>query len=96
MKGITNKFKSFKNNLNFNMVLPILLLVFVIGILFFITYKPVRINIADQLQTVHTDLRKDDKTHFASGLKRWDINKRKEEMKKEKSRRRFMNKGVYD
>ena len=91
MKNITNKF-----NLNYYIVLPILFLVFVIGILFFITFKPVRINMADKLQTVHTNINKNDKTYFASGLKRWDINKRTKELNKERYRRKFMNKGVYD
>jgi len=100
MKAITNKFKSFKNsfNLNYDIVLPILLLVCVIGILFFITYKPIKISLADQLQTVHPERSRDpdDKTHFASGQERWDINRRKAELKKERSRRRFIDKGVYD
>ena len=102
MKNIMNKFSNLKNklniNLNYDIVLPILFLVFVIGILFFITYKRVRISLADQLQTVHPERSRDpdDKTHFASGKERWDINRRKAELKKEKSRRRFMDKGVYD
>ena len=100
MNGITNKLKSFKNifNFDYDIILPILLLVFVIGILFLITYKPFRLSLADQLQTVHTEKSRDpdDKTHFASGQERWDINRRKAEMKKERSRRRFMDKGVYD
>ena len=101
MKNIKNRFSNLKNklniNLNYDIVLPILFLVFVIGILFFITYKRVRISLADQLQTVHPERSRDsDDTHFASGQERWDINRRKAELKKEKSRRRFMDKGVYD
>ena len=100
MKDIMNKFSNLKKkiNLNYDIVLPILFLVFVIGILFFITYKRYRISLADQLQTVHPERSRDsdDKTRFASGQERWDINRRKAEMKKEKQRRRFMDKGVYD
>ena len=104
MNDIMNKFSNFKKNFNFNfnlnydIVLPIVFLVFIIGILFFITYKRYRISLADQLQTVHPERSRDsdDKTHFASGQERWDINRRKAEMKKEKQRRRFMDKGVYD
>ena len=96
MKEITNKLKSFKFNLNYVIILPLLLLVFVMSILFFITFKPVKINMADQLQTVNTNINKNDKTYFASGLKRWNINKRRKELNKEMMRRKFMNKGVYD
>ena len=106
MNDIMNKFSNFKKkfnfnlnfNLNYDIVLPIVFLVFIIGILFFITYKPIKISLADQLQTVHTERSRDpdDKTHFASGQERWDVKRRRIELKKEKQRRRFMDKGVYD
>jgi len=98
MNNILNKFKKINIKLNYDIVLPILLLVFVIGILFFIIYNPLKLSLADQLQTVHPERSRDpdDKTHFASGQARWDVKRRRIELKKEKQRRRFMDKGVYD
>tara|TARA_B100000408_G_C10188681_1_gene177815 strand:+ start:101 stop:349 length:249 start_codon:yes stop_codon:yes gene_type:complete len=73
---------------NYDIILPILILVFVLGILFFMTYKPIKVRIGEQLQSVHPE-------ELDESIK-WDVNRRKAELKKERIRRKFMDRGVYD